>query len=77
MKGTSKRAQGQITRSDLGNLILSPLAEQIDRARLELLGSMHEVNDSVTILARQVRRDLDQKGYQRDKPENKGFEKED
>ena len=63
---TTKRRQIPIGQSDLVELVLSPLAEQIDHARLEILGKIQEivprlsaVDESLEMLARQVRRELD------------------
>lgn len=63
---TKKSRQTPIQQSDLVELVLSPLAEQIDRARFEILGKIQEIvprlgaiDESIEMLARQVRRELD------------------
>lgn len=48
-----------VMRSDLVELVLGPISDQIDRARLEILARIREVSDSVDIIGRQKRREMD------------------
>ena len=63
--GSGKRKSGEgpssqlVQCSDLVELVLEPLSNQIDRTRLEVLGKLHEVSESVDMVARQMRRQTD------------------
>lgn len=46
--------------TDLIELILDPLSAQVDRARLEILARIKEVNDSMDAIAGQIRREMDE-----------------
>lgn len=55
---TSESDQSPLSRRDLVEIILEPLANQIDRARLEVVNKLQELNDSIEIVARQMRREF-------------------
>lgn len=58
-KGKSPDTEsGQVSRRDLVEIILEPLANQIDRARLEVVDKLQGLNDSIEIVARQMRREF-------------------
>ena len=50
-----------LRKKDLSELVLGPLSDQIDQARIQILQRISEINDSANILARQKRRDMDTK----------------
>jgi hypothetical protein len=52
--------QKRTRHSELVELVLTPLANQVDRTRLEILRRIQEINDSVEIIARQTRRGMDE-----------------
>lgn len=49
-----------VRQTDLVKLFLDPLSAQIDRARLELLAKIQEVSDTLDIIARQTRRQIEE-----------------
>lgn len=46
--------------SDLVEVVLGPLSAQLDQARLEILGKIRDIEQSVAIIARQIRRGLEE-----------------
>jgi hypothetical protein len=48
-----------VSQSDLIDLILEPLASQVDRARLEIVEKLQSIDDSIEIIARQEARQAD------------------
>jgi len=56
----SKTNSTPVVRADLVELVLEPLANQIDRARLEILDRIQEANESTDMVAREMRRELDE-----------------
>ena len=50
---------GESLHNDLVTLIMQPLADLVDRARVEILEKIQRVDDSLDIIARQMRRELD------------------
>ena len=54
------RGKGAVCREDLTDLVTRPLARELSALRDELIAKIKEVDESVTILARQKARDLDQ-----------------
>lgn len=61
-KKTTK-SNARVSKSDLSELVLDPLANQIDKVRLDLLSQLKKANDSLDILAREKAREL-KKGNQ-------------
>ena len=56
-KGSSvERNKKPVKHDDLVELVLGPLADQMDRARLEILAAIQRVNESVEIVAREFAR---------------------
>jgi hypothetical protein len=49
-----------VTQTELIESVLEPLSSLIDSVRLEILKKIQRVEDSVEILARQMRRELDE-----------------
>jgi len=45
-----------VRQDDLVELVLGPLGDQIDGARLEILAAIRNVNDSTEIMAREMAR---------------------
>jgi hypothetical protein len=45
-----------VSQGDLIDLILEPLASQVDRARLEIVGKLQSIDDSIEIIAREAAR---------------------
>lgn len=61
VRDTSKGSKIQkvnkiVTQNDLIELVLEPLADQIDRARLETISAIQKVGESAEIIAREVAR---------------------
>lgn len=54
----SEVGQAPLRRQDLVEIILEPLAGQIDAARLEMATKLQELSESIEIIARQVRREI-------------------
>lgn len=59
-KRTNENDDQPACRTDLVELILDPLSAQIDRARLEILERIQEINDSTDMIGGQMRRELDE-----------------
>lgn len=63
----SKKESGPITASDLVEIVLTPIAEQVNLAKLDILEKFQELGErissvaqSINIMARQVKRELNQ-----------------
>ena len=55
----SRKVSGPLRKEDISELVLGPLSDQIDHARIQILERIGEVNDSTDILGRQKKRDID------------------
>ena len=58
-----KTAEYPVRRCDLSELVLGPLSDQIDQARIEILERIHELKESDEIMARQKKRELDDEEF--------------
>lgn len=58
-RSRAQKALGLLRKEDISDLVLGPLSDQIDHARIQILERIGEVNDSTDILARQRKRDID------------------
>jgi hypothetical protein len=57
----SENGQLPARRSDLVEIVLEPLANQIDSVMLEMIQKLEELNESVEIIARQIGREIGSK----------------
>src|SRR5712672_2826583 len=60
-KPQGNRSDEPVTREEFTELILEPLSSLIDDARLKILKKVQDVEKLVTIVARQVRREIDER----------------
>ena len=59
-KPQGNRSDVPVTREELVELILEPLSSLIDDARLKILKQVQGVEKIVTVMARQMRREIDE-----------------
>ena len=60
-KQHTHRSSGDSLHKDLVTLIMKPLADLVDRGRVEILEKLQTVEDSLDMIARQMRRELDER----------------
>lgn len=51
-----------LTQDDLTELVLGPLADQIDRVRQEVLAAIQKINDSTEVIAHELARQVTNRG---------------
>jgi DNA-binding transcriptional ArsR family regulator len=54
----AKNGQAPVCRCDLAELVLEPLASQVDQVRLQILDKLQDINDSIEIIAREIARQI-------------------
>jgi hypothetical protein len=59
-KTRSKKKGVVVTREMLRELFIEPLCSLIDSTRLEIIGKMQSIEDSLEIMAREMRRQIDE-----------------
>jgi hypothetical protein len=59
----NNNGQEPVSRNDLVELVLEPLASLVDQGRFEILKKIQDIEGLIDTLAAQVKRDLDDRNY--------------